>query len=115
MKKARYAILGIALSVILATGIYFLLKHMNQHTITAGITGVLLLIIGTYLAIYYQKIQNPHCETCDQKLKLVSKRKTGQEEEIRNGRFVFINTYDYNYHCENCKNDVKISKQTKAK
>lgn len=115
MKKMRYAILGIIVSVVVATGVYNLIRYMDLSRITAGIFVVVVLIIGTYLALYYQKLQSPHCEQCDKKLKLVSKEKASQDEEIRNGRFVFINTYDYEYHCDNCKSNIKISKKVKMK
>lgn len=115
MKKMRYAIYGVIVSIILATGLYNLIRYMDLSRTIGVIFVIIVLVVGTYLAIYYQKLQKPHCEQCDKKLKLISKEKTSQDEEISNGKFVFINTYDYEYHCDNCKSNIKISKKIKMK
>ena len=86
---------------------------LSRYTYTA--IAFVIMLTGVYVSIYIQKLQKPSCETCNRELKFISKERIEQSEDVRNGKFVFINTYHYKYHCTHCKKDIEITKKVKMK
>lgn len=115
MKRIKYIVFGMSITIVLILVLYFLLVSLGLSRYVYSVIALLLLLSGVYISVYIQKLQKPHCETCKRQLKFVSKEKLEQSEEIRNGKFVFINTYHYQYRCNHCKKDIEITKKVKMK
>jgi hypothetical protein len=74
---------------------------------------VIIIILGLFAIVYYQKTEKPVCKNCNHKMKLETKKLIKQDEEIRYGQFVFIYKYEYEYKCPNCSEVVHINKTVK--
>ena len=69
--------------------------------------------LGLFAMIYFQKTEKPVCKSCNHKMKLETKKLINQDEEIRYGQFVFIYKYEYTYKCPHCNEVVHINKTVK--
>ncbi len=71
------------------------------------------ITVGIFSVVYFQKTGRPVCKKCNHKMKLENKKLLNQDEEIRNGQFVFIYKYEYEYKCPTCQEVVHINKTVK--
>ncbi len=115
MKRTSFIAIGIAITITLIIALYFLLDIIDISKSYFIASAFIVFLTGVYVTVYLQKLQKPHCEICKNELKFISRQKVDQLEDIRNGKFVFINTYHYQYHCNHCRKDIEITKKVKMK
>ncbi|PKK86913.1 MAG: hypothetical protein CVV63_03015, partial [Tenericutes bacterium HGW-Tenericutes-8] len=73
MKRIRFIVLGVSLTILIILGLYFLLIALGLSRYTYTAIAFVLLLTGVYVSIYIQKLQKPSCETCNRELKFISK------------------------------------------
>ena len=96
--------------------LYVIKEIFDFELLTFFIIAAIGLVISIlYMVIYNQKVSAHVCKDCGIKQTLVTRSRVSQEEIIRRGKFIFINTYDYHYHCNQCEKDTHIKKRVKMK
>ena len=96
--------------------LYIMKEVLGFDLLMFGIIASIGLTVGIgYIVIYNQKANKHICKDCGIKHVLISRNRVNQTEIIQNGKFIFINTYEYKYHCNQCEKDTIIQKRVKMK
>lgn len=98
---------------ILGVGILHILITFPLLILISILAG--LIILTGFFIIYFQKTEKPVCKNCKKHMFCTHKTLLSQEEEIRNGQFVFLYKYEYIYKCDHCGEVVHINKIQKNK